>query len=178
MLKHIAAICALSFAAASASAGDWTYTTKTDGFDGNKTRAATLRADRQGWLSVEENTQRANVVAFAGPTFVCFPSCDVLLKFDEETPSRFTAYGPGITSNSITILDFDRFIDRIKVAKTLVLRAPQLRAPGDLTFSVATAYDPERFAAAERHGALKKQCADNAVREDYSACMTRLAGQP
>lgn len=175
MLKRTLAACLLLCATAIALAGDWTYTVKNDEFDKSTTFSAAVTGDRSGWLSVEEKPGAFSLVTFSGQRFECFPGCEVLLKFDDDLPMRFSAFGARIISSSIAIKDVDRFVQRVKTAKTLVLRAPQFNGAGDLAFTIGSAYDPAKFQNAERIGRLRKQCSDNAVNENYSACMDRLS---
>lgn len=116
----------------------WTYETSTDKMSGKKTKTGILPSKNSlnfdfpyagsnlGFLMVREHPKHGLDVLFIiekGQILCGIDGCEVDVKFDQDEPTSFEAHPPDDhSSDSIFILDAEKFVDRAKKAKSILVQ--------------------------------------------------------
>lgn len=166
-----------TLAAVPAFGAEWTYRTKHDSFFNKEERTAVLRSSSglASHLMIYNDSTGAEFVMLAANKIKCFPTCTVYVKFDDRAPEIFPAQTDRIVAASAIIGNYGSFIEKLNAAKKVTFRISRFDALGDIEFDVDTPFDPEQFNDARELIAIEKRCQDNAVNENFSDCMARLA---
>lgn len=178
-MKKTIVACALSITASAALGADWSYRTKHDPLFNKEERTATLIGAGGGHanLMIYSDTKGARFVMLSAQKMKCFPRCVVFAKFDDSPPEAFPASSTQVVAAAVTVDSHDEFVRRVTAAKKVTFRLVRYDALGDIEFDIDAPYNPERFSEARARGTIDKQCKDNAVNEDYSACVARMSTQ-
>lgn len=149
-------IAAIALCTIGSSALAWTYTVKEDKMTGKKTSVANVQSNgslslpfpyqgrNMGYLVVRQHPQHGLdvMVQVDKGQMLCstYSGCDVLIRFDDKKPARFSGTEPADnSSDTIFLNNTKRFIDEAKKAKKILVQVQFYQAGNQvLEFDVAS----------------------------------------